>query len=119
MDTEVGPDGIVSLAGSLWVATDSGPLLQRIDPAPGEVTGTFRVSDQGPINANQLIGIGDGALWFPLLDAGDRREGRDPDRGVALAGQTVASGLTPASPSPSPSAASPSPSAPSVTPSSV
>ena len=70
VETEVGPDGIVPLAGSLWVATDHGPLLQRVDPATRTVTGTFAVSDQASITANQLIGIGDGALWFPLLDSG-------------------------------------------------
>jgi hypothetical protein len=52
------------------VATDFGPLLQRIDPEAGEIAGTFAVADQGSINANQLIGVGDGALWFPLFNEG-------------------------------------------------
>jgi hypothetical protein len=29
------------------------------------------VSDQGAINANQLVAEADGAFWFPLLDAGE------------------------------------------------
>jgi streptogramin lyase len=70
VDTEVSPDGIAPLAGSLWIATDYGPLLQRVDPAAGTVTGTFVVSDQGSINANQLVAAAEGDLWFPLLDAG-------------------------------------------------
>jgi YVTN family beta-propeller protein len=70
VDTEVSPDGIVQLAGSIWIATDYGPLLQRVDPATRAVTGTFAVSDQGSINANQLVAAAGGALWFPLLDSG-------------------------------------------------
>jgi streptogramin lyase len=66
----VSPDGIVPLAGSLWIATDYGPLLQRVDPATSTVIGTFVVSDQGSINANQLVAAVEGDLWFPLLDAG-------------------------------------------------
>jgi hypothetical protein len=32
------------------------------------VTGTWTVSDQGAINANQLFVEADGAFWFPSLD---------------------------------------------------
>jgi streptogramin lyase len=53
------------------VATDLGPILQRVDSATGEITGTWVVSDQGAINANQLVVEADGAFWFPLLDAGE------------------------------------------------
>ena len=45
--TEALPDGLLDHAGSLWVATDLGPILQRIDPAAAEITGTWVVSDQG------------------------------------------------------------------------
>ena len=48
-----------------------GPILQRVDPASGEVTGTWAVSDQGAINANQLLVQADGTFWFPLLDAAE------------------------------------------------
>jgi hypothetical protein len=70
IDTAVAPDGIVSLAGSVWVATDVGPQLQQIDASTSTVVGTFQIADQEQIDANQLIGIGDGALWFPLFDRG-------------------------------------------------
>ena len=53
------------------MATDLGPILQRVDPATGEITGTWVVSDQGAINANQLVVEAEGAFWFPLLDAGE------------------------------------------------
>ena len=49
----------------------SGPILQRLDPATGEITGTWVVSDQGAINANQLVVEAGGAFWFPLLDGGE------------------------------------------------
>jgi hypothetical protein len=55
----------------LWVATDLGPILHRVDPSSGEVTGTWVVADQGAINANQLLAETDGAFWFPLLDSGE------------------------------------------------
>jgi len=102
---------LVPLAGSLWVATDTGPLLQRIDPAAGEITATFRVSDQGSINANQLIGIGDGALWFPLLDAGTVVKVAIPAEASPAASAPTPSAVSPpvvSSSSPSPVGASPS-----------
>ncbi len=63
--------GSWSTTASLWVATDLGPILQRLDPATGEITGTWVVSDQGAINANQLFVEAGGAFWFPLLDGGE------------------------------------------------
>ncbi len=69
--TEALPDGLLEHDGSLWVVTDLGPILQRLDPATGEITGSWVVSDQGAINANQLVVEADGAFWFPLLDAGE------------------------------------------------
>jgi streptogramin lyase len=69
--TEALPDGLLAHAGALWVATDLGPILQRVDPATGEITGTWVVSDQGAINANQLVVEAGGAFWFPLLDEGE------------------------------------------------
>jgi streptogramin lyase len=69
--TEALPDGLLAQGDTLWVATDLGPILQRLDPAAGEITGTWVVSDQGAINANQLIAEAGGAFWFPLLDAGE------------------------------------------------
>ena len=69
--TEALPDGLLVHDGSLWVATDLGPILQRLDPATGEITGTWVVSDQGAINANQLVVEAGGAFWFPLLDGGE------------------------------------------------
>jgi hypothetical protein len=53
------------------VATDLGPILQRVDPAAGTITGTWVVADQGAIAANQLVVEAGGALWFPLLDGGE------------------------------------------------
>ena len=53
------------------MATDLGPVLQRVDPADGSITGTWVVSDQGAIAANQLVVEAGGALWFPLLDDGE------------------------------------------------
>jgi hypothetical protein len=55
----------------VWIATDLGPILQRLDPATGEITGTWVVSDQGAINANQLLVESGGAFWFPLLDGAE------------------------------------------------
>lgn len=69
--TEALPDGLLLHGGSLRVATDLGPLLQRVDPASAEITGTWVVSDQGAINANQLMVEAAGAFWFPVLDAGE------------------------------------------------
>jgi streptogramin lyase len=69
--TEALPDGLLEHDGSLWVATDLGPILQRLDPATGDITGTWVVSDQGAINANQLVVETGGAFWFPLLDGGE------------------------------------------------
>ena len=69
--TEALPDGLLAHAGALWVATDLGPILQRVDPAAGEITGTWVVSDQGAINANQLVVEAGGAFWFPLLDSAE------------------------------------------------
>jgi streptogramin lyase len=69
--TEALPDGLLEHAGSLWIATDLGPILQRLDPSTGEITGTWVVSDQGAINANQLFVEAGGAFWFPLLDGGE------------------------------------------------
>jgi hypothetical protein len=37
----------------------------------GDITGTWVVSDQGAINANQLVVETGGAFWFPLLDGGE------------------------------------------------
>ena len=65
------PDGLLAHGDALWVATDLGPILQRVDPAAGEITGTWVVSNQGAINANQLLVEADGAFWFPLLDSGE------------------------------------------------
>ena len=42
-----------------------------MDPASAEITGTWVVSDQGAINANQLVVEAEGAFWFPLLEAGE------------------------------------------------
>jgi streptogramin lyase len=69
--TEALPDGLLLHDGALWVATDLGPILQRVDPATGELTGTWVVSDQGAINANQLVVESGGAFWFPLLDSAE------------------------------------------------
>ena len=69
--TEALPDGLLDHAGSLWVATDLGPILQRIDPAAAEITGTWVVSDQGAIAANQLVVEAGGAFWFPQLDGAE------------------------------------------------
>ena len=71
IDTEALPDGLLAHGDALWVATDLGPILQRVDPAAGEITGTWVVSNQGAINANQLLVDADGAFWFPLLDSGE------------------------------------------------
>ena len=72
-------------------------------PATGEITGTWVVSDQGAINANQLVVEAGGAFWFPLLDGERGREGHDPgliasERASARAGSVpypdpVSSGL--------------------------
>jgi virginiamycin B lyase len=67
IETELLPDGLLAHGGSLWVVTDMGPLLQRIDPTAGKVTGTWAVSDQGAIDANQLLIEAGGDFWFPLL----------------------------------------------------
>ena len=83
--TEALPDGLLEHDGSLWVATDLGPILQRVDPATGEITGTWEVSDQGAINANQLVVEAGGAFWFPLLDGGEVLKVRSrPESSTAL-----------------------------------
>jgi len=47
------------------------PELTRIDPATDAVTGTYLVSVQGRITANQLLAFADGDLWFPLFDSAE------------------------------------------------
>ena len=39
--------------------------------ATDTVTDTFFVSDQGAINANQIVALADGDLWLPLFDPSD------------------------------------------------
>ena len=65
------PDGLLLHDGALWVATDLGPILQRVDPAAGAITGTWVVSEEGAIAADQLVAEEGGAFWFPLLDSGE------------------------------------------------
>lgn len=71
IDTDLAPDGLLPVDGAMWVASDIGPRLTRIDPATDAVTGTYLVSDQGGINANQLFALAGGDLWFPLLDSAE------------------------------------------------
>ena len=42
-----------------------------LDPAAAEITGTWVVSDQGAIAANQLVVEAAGAFWFPQLDGAE------------------------------------------------
>ena len=63
--------GSFSFDGAVWVASDSGPEVQRIDPTPGAVTGPWLVADQGSINANQLVLVHGDTLWIPLLESGE------------------------------------------------
>ena len=71
IDTESHPDGMLAVDGGMWVATDLGPLLMRIDPTSNEVTTSVEVAEQGTINANQLIAVADGDLWLPLFESGE------------------------------------------------
>jgi streptogramin lyase len=67
-DAGTTPDGLVELAGAVWVASDSGPQLHRIDPASGTVQGPWPAADQGTISANQLLVAVDGTFWVPLFN---------------------------------------------------
>jgi streptogramin lyase len=71
IDTDLAPDGLVEVDGAVWVASEIGPQLSRIDPATDTVTDTFFVSDQGAINANQIVALADGDLWLPLFDSAE------------------------------------------------
>jgi streptogramin lyase len=70
-DVGIVPDGLFELDGAVWVASDSGPEIHRIDPGTEDVTGPWIVADQGSINANQLVVALDGELWLPLLESGE------------------------------------------------
>jgi streptogramin lyase len=70
-DAGITPDGIAELDGGVWVASESGPDLHRIDPTTGEVIGPWAVADQGSISANQLLLAVDGTLWVPLFDSAE------------------------------------------------
>jgi hypothetical protein len=52
----------------MWVASEEGPVLTRLDPRSNSVAGSFVVAHQGPIRANQILAVADGALWLPLFD---------------------------------------------------
>ena len=49
------PMGWSNSTAPVWVASDSGPQLHRIDPTSGTVDGPWPVADQGTISANQLL----------------------------------------------------------------
>jgi streptogramin lyase len=70
-DVGIVPDGLFSFDAAVWVASDSGPEIRRIDPTTSEVTGPWIVADQGSINANQLVLVHENALWIPLLESGE------------------------------------------------
>ena len=70
-DVGIVPDGLFELDGAVWVASDAGPEIRRIDHASGEVTGPWIVADQGSINANQLVLVHEDTLWIPLLESGE------------------------------------------------
>lgn len=63
------PIGIAEGVGSLWVSSYLDSTVSRIDPATNAVTGTYQVSEQGGINANQLLASAEGDLWFPMFDS--------------------------------------------------
>ena len=52
----------------MWVASEIGPQLTRIDPATTRSRTRSSCRDQGAINANQLLALADGDLWLPLFD---------------------------------------------------
>lgn len=56
------PDGLLAHDGALWIASDLGPELRRLDPATGEVAGPWVVGEQGVINANQLVVEAEGSF---------------------------------------------------------
>ena len=70
-DAGTTPDGLVEFDGALWVASDSGPQLHRIDPTDATVEGPWSIADQGTISANQLLIAIDGTFWIPLFDQGE------------------------------------------------
>jgi streptogramin lyase len=70
-DVGITPDGIAELDDGVWLASESGPELHRIDPTTGEVSGPWAVADQGSISANQLLLALDGTLWVPLFDGAE------------------------------------------------
>jgi streptogramin lyase len=65
------PDGLCELDGGIWVASESGPELHRIDPSTGGVDGSWAVADEGSISANQLVVGVAGTLWLPLFNEGE------------------------------------------------
>jgi len=70
-DAGTTPDGLVEFDGAVWVVSDSGPQLHRIDPTDATVEGPWSIADQGTISANQLLIAIDGTFWIPLFDQGE------------------------------------------------
>ncbi len=59
------PDGLASTNGTLWVASEEGPVLT---PVRNDASGpALALGDEPLINANQVVVEAGGALWLPIL----------------------------------------------------
>ena len=65
----VTPGALAPAAASLWVAGDSGPVVMRVDPKAGSVSGVFAASDVGTVDL-QDMSITASSMWFPISARG-------------------------------------------------